>query len=525
MKKQQNIFVALLKLLNIKYTKNFSNQYFNEHPHKYNLFGLSRMLSEYGIENTTAMVTNKKRSILEIKPPFIAHLQKDFVIVHQITSNKIFFSQNGNNNILTIDQFIEIWTGIVLVAEPSEKSIEPEYQKHKKTERLNILQKVLFLYACSSIILLISWNNLLHIKTGISLLVFINLSGAFISWLLVLKQIHVQSSYANKICSLFKQKDCNNVLESKAAKLWGIFGWSEIGLGYFTTNTLILLVYPLLISHIALINLITLPYVFWSIWYQYTKVKQWCVLCLITQVILWAIFIINCLCQYIRIPEREVQELFNLIMLGNCYIAIILGIHMLVSKLNISTENQRLRETINNIKADSTVFIALLKKQPFYQTDKCNSTIRFGNPNSPLQLTVLSNPYCSHCSVMHARIIQLLQKVNNNIGVQYILSSFDESINSTNKYLIASWMTSNKDAALHIFNKWFEKGKEKSDTFFKEFQLDIKKPEIEIELQKQEFWRKKNQIQLIPTILLNGYLLPPHYQIEDLQNFLELNIK
>jgi len=30
-----------------KHTKDFSNRFFNEHPHKYNLLGLSKMLSDF----------------------------------------------------------------------------------------------------------------------------------------------------------------------------------------------------------------------------------------------------------------------------------------------------------------------------------------------------------------------------------------------------------------------------------------------------------------------------------------------
>ena len=77
-----------------------------------------------------------------------------------------------------------------------------------------------------------------YIDIGISLLLAVNFAGLYISWLLLLKQMHIQSQYADKICSLFKQKDCNNVLDSKAAKLFGIVGWSEIGFGYFLTNLL-----------------------------------------------------------------------------------------------------------------------------------------------------------------------------------------------------------------------------------------------------------------------------------------------
>jgi hypothetical protein len=38
MRKMQNILIAFLELLGVKHTKSFSGQYYNEHPHKYNLW-------------------------------------------------------------------------------------------------------------------------------------------------------------------------------------------------------------------------------------------------------------------------------------------------------------------------------------------------------------------------------------------------------------------------------------------------------------------------------------------------------
>ena len=307
------------------------------------------------------------------------------------------------------------------------------------------------------------------------------------------------------------------MLESKAARLWGIVGWSEIGLGYFLTNALILVLFPAQITYIALINILTLPYSVWSVWYQKVKAKQWCVLCLIVQVLLWTIFIINCLFGYIRMPVFDFQELLYVMMLGSCYLASILGINMLVPKLNTDKMIQILRQVINSMKADENVFAALLKQQPFYETSDCDSIIRFGNPDSPLQLTILSNPYCNPCSIMHKRIEQLMQKTNNNISIQYILSSFDESLNSTNKYLIAAYLTNNNRS--QIFTDWFEKGQELRDDFFKDLSLDMENPKIEIEFRKHEAWKEKTQLRATPTILVNGYQLPGNYKIEDLVYF------
>ena len=80
MKKYQNVFVAFLDLLKVKHTSDFSNKYFNEHPHKYNLFGLSKMLSDYGVENAGTRIEDKEKDIFNIELPFIAHIGSDFVV-------------------------------------------------------------------------------------------------------------------------------------------------------------------------------------------------------------------------------------------------------------------------------------------------------------------------------------------------------------------------------------------------------------------------------------------------------------
>ena len=523
-----NILIDFLKCLKVKHTFSFSNKYYWEHPHRNNLFGLSKMLSDYGIKNAATRIDDKEKDILNIETPFIAHFGGDFVTVRQVDVNKVSFFWKGLDHILPVSNFLDAWTGVVLLVETSEKSIEPDYKKHKKNDRLNFFKKALFLSACGFILVWAYINHMLYnpslsvTRLSISMILCVNLTGAYIGYLLVLKQMNIQSRYADKICSLFKQNNCNHILETKAAKLFGIFGWSEIGLGYFSTNILLLLFSPQTVYLIALINILTLPYSFWSVWYQKVKVEQWCVLCLLVQVLLWTIFIINGLFGYIQIPALNVQVLLDLILIGSCYSAMILSINALVPKFNADRLIPFLRQAFSSIKADEHVFSALQKQQPFYETHPADSIIRFGNPGSPLQITVLTNPYCYPCSLMHKRIETLLRKMNNNMSIQYILSSFHESLNPTNKYLIAACLTNNNHA--QIFSDWFEKGRELKDDYFKGMTLDMDHPEIEIEFQKHEVWREKTQIRATPTILVHGYQLPENYKIEDLQYFTEFNI-
>ena len=207
-----NIFTLFLEQLNVKHTNHYANRLFNEHPDKYNLLGLSDMLTAYGIENAGFKV-EQKESICTATPPFIAFAGGDFVIVEAINTQQTRYAWNGKRIEVATNEFLKIW------------------------------------------------------------------SGAYIGYLLLLKHLHIHGGYGDRICSLFKQADCNNILDSSAAKLCGVISWSEIGLGHFISNTAIILFFPHLITGLALINIFALPYSFWSIWYQGIKVKQWCPLC------------------------------------------------------------------------------------------------------------------------------------------------------------------------------------------------------------------------------------------------------
>ena len=59
MGKSRNIFVTLLDLLGVRHTESFSDKYFNEHPHKFNLYGLSKMLSDYKVRNAATQIEDK----------------------------------------------------------------------------------------------------------------------------------------------------------------------------------------------------------------------------------------------------------------------------------------------------------------------------------------------------------------------------------------------------------------------------------------------------------------------------------
>ena len=554
MKNGQNPFVTLLNLLKVKHTQDFSNQYFNEHPHKNNLFGLSKMLSDYGVENAGTRIADKENDLPQIECPFIAHAGADFVVVYKVESTskspkgdftsdqpeksnlplqgaggKVHYFWNGKKIAVTVQQFIQSWTGFILLAETTPHSGEPDYQEHRKRELFAIAQKSLLFLTGVLLLGIAYFKNSLYKNLGISLLLLINLIGSYISYLLVLKQMHIHSRYADKICSLFSKSDCNNVLEMDAAKLWGIFGWSEIGLGYFVANVLLLLFLPQTVFLLAILNLFTLPYSLWSVWYQKVIARQWCALCLVVQVLLWSIFIINLVFGYIQITALSYSIIPLFIFIVCTYAISVFSLNLLIPNLSRGGEVEQITQEINAIKANEELFKTLLMQQPQYEVSRADSQILFGNPEARLQIIILTNPFCNPCAKMHKRVEKILKDTKREISIQYILSSFNADLEFANKYLIAAYFK-NSHCVLNsildhpqspeqIFTDWFEKGKPLKEAFFREMQLDMTNPEIEAEFQKHEAWKAKTRLHATPTILVNGYKLPDNYKIEDLRYF------
>ena len=77
---------------------------------------------------------------------------------------------------------------------------------------------------------------------------------------------------------------------------------------------------------------------------------------------------------------------------------------------------------------------------------------------------------------------------------------------------------------MQLFGDWFEKGKELRDEFFSSLSLNMENPAIEVEFEKHEAWKNKNQLRGTPTVLVNGYQLPESYKVEDLRYFTELRL-
>lgn len=518
---KETVFSTFLKSMKVKYTTSFSNKLFEEHPYKYTLYGLSQLLNEYHIDNVGVKI--KDKDVYKLDTPFIAHTGYDFVVVDKIsaTTKQVYYSWNQKEYTSTTDEFEKMWTGIALLAEPTNDSIEPNYKEHRKDDLFYYIRNLLLLMLLLFVLVYSGIENIGIYSIQHFLLLAINIIGIVCCYAILLKQLHILNQYVDKVCSLFHQKDCNDVLESPAAKLGGKLSWGEIGLSYFASNIILIVGFPYLLSYLAIINLFTLPYTLWSVWYQYKIAKQWCMLCLVVQILLWAIFSLNIWLGNLLLNTLTINDIM---VLSITYILPVILINLFVQFYKSNSENRYVAQRLHSFKMNESVFKALLKTQDYHEITSNDSQIIFGNPEASIRLTILTNPHCEPCALMHKRIDSLLEKASDKLSVQYVFSSFNDKLYLSNLFLIAVYLEKDKDECLKIYKEWFAGKKYDAASYYDEIGVKLDSIRVKEEAAKHDLWKLNNNLSATPIVLINGYKKTEAYKIEDILYFTGINM-
>ncbi|MDE6207294.1 MAG: hypothetical protein K2M55_05755 [Muribaculaceae bacterium] len=282
-----SILSDALQSLGVPHTRSWSDTAFDAMTFR-SLFGLSKLLQEYGVDSEAYMLTNKADDLQRLTTgPFLAHVPDGFVIVESVAPDSVTINEGTGAHSVPVADFLNRWTGEVLLMYPRPDACEPHYAEHRfldiaaRAKRVVLALAVLFILVCGVVA-----SGVWHSFGGMALVV-IDIVGIYVTYNLLLKTYGIHSDHADNICGIIDRNGCHTVLSTDASKFFGLFGWSEVGFAYFTVSLAVLLLFPGEIRWLALINACCCPFSFWSIWYQKYRAKAWCTLCLLTQACLW----------------------------------------------------------------------------------------------------------------------------------------------------------------------------------------------------------------------------------------------
>ncbi len=288
MTRQPTLFTDFLTELGVPYTYGYSAGRFSDMPFK-SLFGLSKLLQEYGIESAGYNVSPQQ--LLRLDTPFIAATRGGLVIVSCISPDgQVCYLSQGQPECISADEFGRLATGDVFMAFPTQASHEPDYAAHRRVEIIDSAKKyALAILAAALFVYLFVTNGIFRHVPAVLVTLF-DLVGLTFSVFLLQKTLKLHNPAADDVCKFVEEGGCDSVLETRASSFYGIFNWSEVGFTYFSVSLLCLLVFPDALPWLALCNLCCLPFSFWSVWYQKFRAKAWCTLCLGVQATLWILF-------------------------------------------------------------------------------------------------------------------------------------------------------------------------------------------------------------------------------------------
>jgi thiol-disulfide isomerase/thioredoxin len=273
---------------------------------------------------------------------------------------------------------------------------------------------------------------------------------------------------------------------------------------------------------LSFINLLSLPYIFFSVYYQWKIVKQWCILCLTVQAVIVLQLLIAVAgnlynTSFIAMPfHTYIQLLF-------CFFAPPVLLYIIMPALKKAKESKEHYNTLQRFKNNGEVFDAILHKQKSIQHAADGLGITLGNPNAVWKIIKVCNPYCGPCAKVHP-IVEELVNHNANTQLQIIFTATGEDSDNRTApvlHLLAIASAGNESLTKQALDDWYNAPKKDYASFAKKHPIDnaiLTAQKIKIEAMKT--WCDAEEIMFTPTFFVNGFQLPESYSISDLKYLL-----
>lgn len=492
------------------------------HPYYPSINSITDLFNHFNIDILALKVDINLDTYSQIPESFLAQINEDkgsqlVVVSKKKDGVELIYDEHKTKNI-SVDEFFELWTGILVVIEKPEK---------KDSNNLNKTGNIKKLVNFSTFVILSSFFILA--KPSFFQIIYFALSsiGVYISYLIVIHELGLHSKILDKFCSgENKNTSCDAVLSSRGATILGLFKLSDVGLVYFTALVLVSLIITLSnlqsTSAIFMMSTLAIPFTFYSIYYQWKVVKNWCPLCLSIVSILWlqfgALFLNNAFWKYMYIIDFSyLFFITSLLATTSLWILIqpLLKKEQLFEKLEIEHVK---------FKRNFKLFNATLNLNPILDTEiPAANELIFGNKKSDvlLNIIVITNPMCGYCKESHQVIEKILKNENANIQISIRFNvQPDEEAKGTKiaAKILELYHTTNVKNCLYALSDIYSEMD--ADTWLNKWGKTINK-EYLTTLKYEKEWCSKNKINFTPALLLNGQQYPKEYDKMDLLYFID----
>jgi uncharacterized membrane protein len=516
----------LRKILYIKVTDTTIDEIV-EHPDYPNMVSVADTLASCNIK--TLAVKLQPQQLSQIPLPAVFHLRNKigqfFSVVTAVDGNFIFATDADTiPQKIGLESFANMWSGACLLIQATGEASELNFDKKRKSERRKIVARIL-----SYIIpVILCATFVVHVQEVLPrmelIATFLSLPAIYICWQLIKAHYGQESEFIKATCSILSKRGCNDVLKSRASKLFGI-PLAELGFIYFTSllvSSVILTAFNL--SEYVYVDLTTflLPaslYIVLALLYQGVVLKAWCVLCL------GIISVASIQIALVLMSDTGTYNLDSFVLiLPYVFSALALSTWIwLVLRPGVisSAELPTTKKDLNSLKKNPRLIEALVKMGEPVVDLKTAHQLTHGGANAKYSIIMVTNPTCSPCRIAHQSINSLMQKYPENLRVTYrfLCSSHStDAANTVARNILTMSMEKGPAFGHSLLTTWYDgSNREIAEQLHQSGSAEDHELLANQLLDETVQWCSVNGITSTPSFIVNGHMLRSPLSIENLE--------
>lgn len=487
---------------------------FSSHPDYPSLYAVTDTFKLMGVDNIAANVP--KEELDNLPDTFMAVIeeggQPKIGYVKKLNTDQIEFLFEKKKEKLNKEAFLNKWNGVIIAIEPNESEIS-----ETRLSNQNLFYALFIVAVVAALLYFLSVN---HTFWGVSFLIT-NLTGLFISTLIVRESLGIYSEAVNKICNSGAKTSCNEVMSSKGANLTNFLSLSDLCIIYFSSLVLVSIFFPLGVNNIILFAMsgLSLFMSIYSIYYQAIIIKKWCILCLSIVCILIIQFL---LLLFFRSNNFDLSIVLIIIFSFS-----IISLAWLWTKQHLSKlkELEVIEIDFLKLKRNKKIFKAVLESGGIVNENEIDQTaiIKMGDDKAIQKIYGILSPSCGHCITAFKSYVELVKDNSEKLQIYLIFNINPE--NDQNTYLKVAHTVLNilnqkgNAMALAALHEWFESEFD-TENWFKKYTESVSEYSKDA-LTKQHEWCNKNEIRYTPATIFKSHIYPTDFQLSDLMFFIE----
>ena len=491
------MFDKLIELLNLN-IQEFQFQY-HSHPNYPSALAFSDTLRFMGLKNEAYELDKKFWD--ELPNEFITIYKNNFSLIKKQYNNSYKIYSDKIENISKEHLFNNSKNFIIL------------FEKEEIKNENNQLNFNWFLFTFFSFLLFYSifqfrWYELLYNLFSII--------GIYISLEIFNRKFGKASIIINNLCgtstTINSQNNCTKIIDSDKINILGL-KLSDFSLVYFIGILTLGLFFPYTTFVLKFLSVLSVLVILYSLFVQVILEKKFCKICLfiiflLTGQIIFASFFINF--------KFDWETLFI-----SALVFFFISSSIIYIKVLLKEKEEYKSSSLKNLKFRRNYEIF---KRELLNTERVlfsisNSGFFFGNQDSKIKLTIISNPYCGFCKDAHKLIERILQNYPEQISLQI---RFNVNENKEQQEIISIFdalYQFDKNVMLKAVEFWYEKRDlEKLKKIFNISDTNYENIKIYLEIGKENF---EKQFNFTPIILINGFQFPQKYERSDINYFID----